>query len=117
MSRRPLPVTIISCLFIVVGIAGIAYHANEIRLHDLLSSDLMWPLCIRLLAIVGGIFLFRGMNWARWLVLAWLAFHVGLSYFHTMSEMAMHAVMLVVIAFFLFQPKVNEYIQRAKDKH
>ena len=34
------------------------------------------------LAIVCGVFLLRGHNWARWLALAWIAFHVVLSAFH-----------------------------------
>jgi len=111
MSNRPLSVIIISCLFIITGIVGIAYHVTEINIHDLIASELIWPLLVRLLAVVGGIFLFRGANWARWLLSVWLAFHVVLSYFHSTPEMAMHAVLMVVVSFFLFRPKANEYFQ------
>ena len=38
-----------------------------------------------------------GHNWARWLLVAWLAFHVVVSGFHSMSEMAAHAVLLIVV--------------------
>ena len=29
-------------------------------------------------------------NWARWLALAWIIFHVGLSLFHPIGELAFH---------------------------
>jgi len=41
---------------------------------------------IRIIAVVGGVFLLMGHNWARWLMLAWLAFHVAVSAFHSLSE-------------------------------
>ena len=34
-----------------------------------------------LLAMVSGAFMLRGHNWARWLALAWIIFHVILSIF------------------------------------
>ena len=35
---------------------------------------------IRVAAIVGGAFMLRGHNWARWLVLAWIGFHFARRY-------------------------------------
>ena len=62
-------------LFIAVGLISTIYH--------LLKSPLdRWTLPILLvgiIAIVAGVFLLRGARWARWLVLAWLAFHVVVS--------------------------------------
>jgi hypothetical protein len=69
---------------------------------------------VRLLAIVGGVFLLRGRAWARWLLLAWLAFHVVLSAFHNRVELAMHAGLLVVIGFFLFRPKAAAYFRATR---
>jgi uncharacterized membrane protein len=104
-------VTIIGCIFIAVGVVGLVYHAGEIRTAR--PAEYI-PICfVRLLAVVGGVFLLRGHNWARWLLVAWMAFHVALSVMHTPVELIMHAVLLVVIAFFLFRPKVSAYFRPA----
>jgi hypothetical protein len=55
----------------------------------------------------------RGRNWARWGALAWMAFHVVLSAFHSLVQLAMHSVFFAVIAYFLFRPAAKEYF-RAK---
>jgi hypothetical protein len=54
------------------------------------------------LAIVGGIFVLLGHRWARWLLLAWLLFHVVVSAFHSLSEALAPAVLLILVAFFCF---------------
>ena len=105
--KRPLTITILGCLFIAVGSVGLLYHLTEWppdRWIVLISS-------IRILAIVGGIFLIRGHNWARWLLLAWLALHVGISALHSVSETAAHAVLLIAIAYFLLAPPASNYFR------
>jgi hypothetical protein len=67
-----------------------------------------------LLAILGGAFVLRGKNWARWLVLAWIAYHVVLSAFHHFFELAVHAALLAVFAYILFRPRASAYFQRAE---
>ncbi|MFA6542413.1 MAG: hypothetical protein WCT99_12515 [Bacteroidota bacterium] len=112
MTKRPLSVTIIAWIFIAAGIIGIAYHSAEINIHILFGSDILLALFVRLLAIVGGVFLLRRINWGRSLLTVWLAYHVVLSYFHTLPQMLMHAALLAVIVFFLFRPVVNAYFAR-----
>jgi hypothetical protein len=53
----------------------------------------------------------RGHNWARWVALAWIAFHVVLSAFHAFGEFAIHAVFCAVIAWFLFSPAPARYFR------
>jgi hypothetical protein len=108
-GKRPLSVTIIGWLFIVAGTFGLVYHLTELR--QAFHNDLIWVLLLRLLAIVGGVFMLLGRNWARWLTLIWLGYHVVLSAFHSRSELIMHSLLLVVIAYFLFRPKVLEYFR------
>jgi hypothetical protein len=62
---------------------------------------------------VGGIFILRGANWARWLLLAWLCYHVVLSAFHSLSEMIIHGVLCAVIASLLFRRQATGYFRRA----
>ena len=103
--KRPLPVLIFGCLFIFAGAVGIGYH---LRMRPL-EHDFLLLAAVRLLAIVGGIFLLLGRNWARWLLVAWLAFHVGVSFFHSIEEAAVHVVFLLLFGFFLFRASVSDY--------
>lgn len=105
--RRPIPVTILGCLFIVAGVVGLAYHLSERPLNRWVALIAF----IRVLAVVGGVFLLKGRNWARWLMIAWVAFHVGVSAFHSLSDSVAHAVLLVVVAYFLLTPPDSRYFQ------
>ena len=111
MSKRPLYIAIIAWLFIAAGTIGFLYHSTEINIHDLFGNDLLLALFVRLCAVAGGIFLLRGAGWARYLLVAWLLYHVILSIFHPIEQLIMHSVLLAVITFFLFRPKASEYFK------
>ena len=107
--KRPLAVTLIACLFIVAGLVGLVYHLWDRPLdHWIVLISL-----VRILAVVGGVFLLTGKNWARWLLLAWLAFHVVVSAFHSLSEFIPHVVLLVTLGYFLLGPPTSKYFQSA----
>jgi hypothetical protein len=59
-------------------------------------------------------FMLRGQNWARWLSIVWMAWHVVLSAFHPLSELIMHGVLLAVFALFLFRPRAPAYFQNGR---
>jgi hypothetical protein len=111
MNKRPLAVTVIGWIFILAGGVGLAYHLTEFNPQHPFKDDVIWVLLVRLLAILGGLFLIRGRDWARWLLLIWMAYHVILSAFHSMFELIMHTVLLAVIAYFLFRPHVSAYFR------
>lgn len=111
MSKRSWSVTVVGWLFIVVGIVGIAYHATEFNTQAPFDYDLVWALFVRLLAIVGGAFLLRGANWARWLLILWLVYHVILSTMHSVPELVMHIVFLALISYVLLRSQVAEYFR------
>ena len=113
MRRRPLSITIIGWLFIGAGIIGFVYHATEFKIQRPVEYDLIWVSIVRLLAILSGVFLLRGSNWARWLLLIWLTYHVILSAFHSFFQLAMHGLLLGVIAYFLFRPQASAYFRGA----
>jgi hypothetical protein len=112
--KRPLSVTILSWLFIATGTIGFFYHLPELRIHNPLYNDSAWILAVRLLAVVAGVMMLRGSNGGRWLLIAWMAYHVVLSYFHAITELIVHAVFLVVIIFILLHPKVSGFFKRSK---
>lgn len=113
-TKRPRSVTLIAWLFIAAGTIGVVYHATEFDVRRPFDNDGGWVLLVRLLAIVGGGFMLRGADWARWLVLAWLAYHVILSAFHSWSETAVHAVLLAGMAYVLLRPEATSHFFRAR---
>lgn len=113
-AKRPLPVTVISCLMITAGAVGLVYHATEFKTQPAFRNDLIWVSLVRLLAIVCGVYVLRRSNWARWVTLAWIAFHVILSFFHSWQEVVMHGLLLAAFAYFLFRPQANEYFRASK---
>jgi hypothetical protein len=112
MNKRPLSITLLSYLLIVVGAAGFVFHFSESYKRHSFASDDVLVLAVSLLAIVCGVFLLRGKDWARWLSMAWIAFHVVLSFFHSMREVAVHALFLLVFAVLLFRPAASQFFRR-----
>jgi hypothetical protein len=113
MRKRPLSVTILGWVYIAVGTMGIVYHWNEFNISGGLQSDVVWAVLVRFLAIVGGAFLLGGRNWARWVALAWIAFHIILSAFHSLPEFAIHCLFGAVIAWVLFRPGAVRFFRPA----
>ena len=113
MKKRPRSITIIGWLFVGAGTIGLAYHATKFKAQRPFEYELIWVCIVRLLAILSGVFILRGSNWARWALLVWLAYHVILSAFHSLSEMAMHSLLLGVVAYFLFRPQASAYFRGA----
>src|SRR5579884_3673233 len=106
--QRPLAVTIIACIYILAAVAGLMYHFSEFTAR--LRDPGPWGIeLVRLLAIVAGVFMLRGANWARWLALAWMAYHVVLSSFHSVPAAAIHALLLAVFTYFLCRRPANVY--------
>jgi hypothetical protein len=106
-------VTVLAWVYIVAGAAGIVYHAAEFQVKPPFHHEFLWVELLRAVAIVCGVFMLRGSNWARWLALAWIAYHVVLSAFHSAGELALHAVFCAVIAYFLFRPSSARYFRQA----
>src|SRR5260370_4278981 len=111
MNKRPLSISVISWLFVAAGAIGLAYHATEFKVDRPFQYDVVWVCLVRLLAILCGVFMLRGSNWARWLLLVWIAYHVVLSAFHSLSELVMHTVLFLVVAYFLLRPQASTYFR------
>ena len=111
MIKRPVSITLLAVLLIATGFLGLVYHARDINLQHPVQNDTLWVELIRVLAIVAGIFMLRGHNWARWLTLAWIAFHVVVSFRHSWSQVCVHALVFAVFALFLFRPPAARYFK------
>ena len=110
--KRSIPVTMLGCLFIIVGLVGLAYHVSQRPLDRWVALISF----IEIIAVVAGVFLLKGRNWARWLIIGWLGFHVGVSAFRTLSECIAHAVLLLAVAYFLLTPPDSQYVQPARSE-
>jgi hypothetical protein len=108
LRPRPVPVLIVAFLYLAIGSVGFVYHFRELRAPDGIGIEVT-----ELLALASGVFLLFGRNWARWLAIAWLAFHVGLSLLGSFHEAAIHAIFLAVIAWLLFRPESTRFFRRA----
>lgn len=108
---RPLSVTIIAGIYVIAGIGGIAAHAREFNPHHFFQLDPILPLTVRLLAIVAGIFMLRGQNWARWLAIVWIGYHVIWGSLQSLQAGIIHAVLFAVFAYLLFRAPANRYFR------
>ena len=113
MNNRPLSVTIISLILIATGAFGIAFHLSDFSTQHPFQYDAVWIALVRLAAIFCGLFMLRASNWARWLSLAWIAFHVVISLFHSWLELGLHVLVLAALAYFLFRPRASDYFRGA----
>jgi hypothetical protein len=105
IRSRPWPVIIVCLLFAVAGGVGFIYHFGELfepgnGLYEVILVEVL-----RLLAIVCAILLWMGINWARWLAIAWIAYHVFIGAKHSTSELVTHIVLLIGVAVLLYLPR------------
>jgi hypothetical protein len=113
MRKRPLSVTIIGWFFIAAGTIGLVYHATEFKFGGRFQYDVLWVCLVRMLAILCGVFMLRGKSWARWLLLVWIAYHIVLSAFHSMSDVISHSILFVVVAYLLLRREASGYFRGA----
>jgi hypothetical protein len=121
MSRRPVSITIIGCVFIAVGGIGLIAHAWPM-LHPGAPQalggeaeplgDLVLAAISSLAAMTGGAFVLNGRSWARWLLMAWLAFHVVLSAMHALVELVVHSLLAGVVLYVLFRPRAAAFFAK-----
>ena len=104
---RPVSVLILSCLYIAVGTIGFTYYVPELTAHQ--GQGVLIEVT-ELLAIVSGTFMLLGRNWARWLALVWMAFHVAIS-FPVVGQVVSHSIIFALIAWVLFQRDTRRYFQ------
>src|SRR3569833_1470003 len=98
-SKRPWPVIVIASLYLLVGVIGFVAHFPELLARH---PDAVAIVLTETVGAISGVGLLMRKKWARWLALAWIVFHVGLSLFHPIGELAIHAVFCAMIVWALF---------------
>jgi hypothetical protein len=118
MTKRPLSITIISWILIAFG--GIAFVFSLQPLADSAAAQRtteysfeLWLIpFIHMLALVSGVFMLYRFNWARWLLVVWIGYHVIISIMHSPFETIVHSLLFVVIIYFIFRPQATEYFRK-----
>ena len=104
-NRIPASIILIACLYLAVGIGGFVAHFGD--RHE---ADWIWVEVTEFVAVLCSVFLLLAHNWARWLAVAWMAFHVVIS-FSEWSKFGMHSLFLVLIVWCLFRPGANRFFR------
>jgi hypothetical protein len=109
MRRPTTSILVVGVLFLALGLLdvwrGVAPLFDG---HSRLAGDDVMVLAIGVAALIGGTFVLRGRNWARWLLAAWMAFHVAISVGKPTALVA-HLVIFGFIAFLLFRPPASAH--------
>lgn len=113
MNKRPVTVTIMGWLLIAVGVAGSAFHLNELK-QNAFRAENAWIFVVESVVIICGAFVLRGNNWARWLTLTWMASHVVISFWDSWQKVLAHVVFLVLMTYIFFRPEARAYFRQSE---
>ena len=116
MNKRPRFITVISWIFIVFGsialLTGLLPSVDTTAAQRIAELKGHWFVHLaRILSILCGVFMLYGFNWARWLLVAWIGFHIILSVLHSPLQLLVHALLFTVILYFLFRPEASAYFR------
>ena len=106
--KRPVAVIVIACLYLLVGVIGFIGHFPELlaRHPDAIGIEVT-----ELLAVVSGVFLLLRHNWARWLAVAWILFHVAISFTDPAAKLAAHVIFCILIVWALFRRESGQWFR------
>jgi hypothetical protein len=100
--KRPFAITVLGWLFVAIGVVSLAMDIRFAAQHGV-GRDEVLVFVVHGLAVVAGIFMLRGADWARWLAVLWMVFHVGITVFNAWRGFAFHAIIFAGITFLLFR--------------
>jgi phosphatidylserine synthase len=112
-KKRPVVITVLGWLYIVVGAVSTAAHFADFRTHKLVMNEFVGITVLGAAAIIAGVYMLKRQDWARWLALVWIAAHVVISAFHPLHEFIVHCVLLALFAYLLFRRESREYFTAA----
>jgi hypothetical protein len=112
--KRPRPLTIISWFFIIFGsialLSGLLPYGEITLAQRVAELKGHWMVHLsRILQIVAGVFMLRGHNWARWLLVVWIVFHIVISALHSTFQLVLHVFIFTIILYFVFRRDASSY--------
>jgi hypothetical protein len=120
MNKRPRSITVISWIFIAFGsialFTGLLPSVNTTAAQRIAELKGHWFVHVsRMLMVLGGVFMLYGFNWARWLIVVWIAFHIIISALHSPLQLLLHTLIFAVILYFLFRPEASKYFRSRRE--
>jgi len=113
MKQRSLSITLLSWLFIAIGVVSLGMDVHYVVAHGGgFDEALIFP--VHGLAVVAGVFMLRGADWARWLTVLWVAFHVVITALNAWRDLAFHAILFVGITYLLFRADARAWFRPEK---
>lgn len=121
MNKRPRSITVVSWIFIVLGaiglVASLLPYFNATSAQRIAYSKAHWMVHIaRIVAVVSGVFMLYGFNWARWLLVVWIVFHLILSILHSPLQLLVHGLLFAVVLYFIFRSDATAYFRSPRAK-
>lgn len=121
MNKRPRSITVISWIFIAFGsialLIGLLPNVNTTAAQRIAELKGHWYVHVsRMVMVLGGLFMLYGFNWARWLLVVWLVFHVIISVLHSPFQLLVHSLLFAVVLYFLFRPLASAYFRGKRGK-
>jgi hypothetical protein len=111
VRTRSWSVIVVGVIFLALGVLDVARGLAPLFAsapHWHMAIDDVEVLAVGIAAFVGGVYLMKGRNWARWLLAVWMAFHVAISIGQPRQLIA-HIVIFGAILFVLFRPAAAQY--------
>jgi hypothetical protein len=114
-TTRPRVVTLLGWMLIALGAIECVYRLTKIH-WPVQAGDIGVPL-FELIILVSGVFLLRGYDWARWLAVAWVGFHVVVGSLNSLTRGIVHGAIFLVFVWVMFRPEMNAWFRgRRKTK-
>ncbi|MEO8335167.1 MAG: hypothetical protein ABI664_09345 [bacterium] len=123
-GRKPIrSVVAVGVIFLAIGALDVYRGVDPLlvsgkALH--LASDDLLVLAIGVIALIAGVFVLRGRNWARWVLAGWMAVHVVISA-SELPALGMHLLIFGFMTFLLFRPRASSWfgpaVRSASEKH
>ena len=110
--RKTIPsILVVGIIFLALGVLDVWRGVAPLfGTPGRLAGDDVLVLLIGVAALIGGTFVLRGHNWARWLLAAWMALHVAISVGKP-TELVAHLAIFGFIAFLLFRPPASAHFR------
>jgi hypothetical protein len=133
MRTRPTSITVIAWILILMG--GISLITTTLMIDKVMDNPAARELISKnpipvpvqyavtyvglLIMLVSGVAMLKGQNWGRWLYVVGTAvgFLIGIITSPLKEAMIPGFVVFVVLTFFLFRPKANNYFSDAESAH
>ena len=109
--KRPLAVTLVGWLFVIVGAGTLTYFGSQFVALRSFPQDLILACAVDAMALAGGLLVLHANNLGRWLVIGWLGFHVGLSIVHATHDVVVHSVLFILIVVALTRAEARAYFR------